>query len=148
MRDLLLKIRLSDAEAALYEGRNAMVVPVSDDEANELRRGVAGVMEFLTFQQTCIAEVLEAIEGHEAVPTGELTKLLQAMAEPGPAVLRWQRLTGYLLVRAAFVGGDASDPKDETVGGGTPEQERKRSEDAARDGLAKHLGFKPKGPMQ
>ena len=32
-RDLILRVAMSEAEAAMYEGRDAMVVPLSEQEA-------------------------------------------------------------------------------------------------------------------
>ena len=47
MRDLILKVRLTDEEAARYEGRDAMVIPVSDEDVAELGLSIIGVHELL-----------------------------------------------------------------------------------------------------
>jgi hypothetical protein len=103
MRDLILKVSMSDEEAALYEGRDAMVVLLSEAEVAALRGNVIGVHEFLIFNLKCLStlqQVLESTGDRE----GQIAKTLQNLLEPARVAADLQDNVRELLGRAIFVG--------------------------------------------
>lgn len=97
MSKLTLDVTVSAEDEALYEGRHAMVVPLSDDETAELRASIIGVHEFLT----SLGEVKVAEEA-----TGELADFVRRMVAVAGAGAQQQARVRELIGRAAFARGD------------------------------------------
>ena len=53
-RVLILRASMTEAEAAMFNGRDATVVPLSDAETSSLRGSVIGVDDFLTLNLKCL----------------------------------------------------------------------------------------------
>lgn len=87
MRDLILRVRLTDEEAARYEGANAMVVPLTNPEAAELQLSIVGLHEFLD-------QVVASLPSNGEDPFVVLAR------EAAERMARVRELIG----RAAFVG--------------------------------------------
>ena len=77
-RDLIIKISLDEAEQALFRGRMALVVPVSEDEGIQLATDMIALHEDLARLSTEVEAVIGTTEHHgdglgEATITGLLT---------------------------------------------------------------------------
>ena len=104
MREVLIRLPLSENEAAMFEGRNAMIVPLSDAETGELRDKIVlsheGMMKFAKAVATLV-EVLETKGSAEP----EIRKLLEHWQEPSRLMASNLDRMRELLGRAKFVGG-------------------------------------------
>lgn len=102
-RDLILRVSMSEEEAALYEGRDAMVVPLSERETEILGGNVIGVADFLAFNLKCLSalqQVFESVGDKEAA----IAKTLHMLMEPAKVSVELQSSTREPLGRAVFVG--------------------------------------------
>lgn len=102
-RVLILRASMTEVEAAMFNGRDAMVVPLSDAETSSLRGSVIGVVDFLTFNLKCLStlqQVLESTGDKEAA----IAKTLHMLIEPARAAVRLQDTARALLGRAVFIG--------------------------------------------
>lgn len=102
-RDLILRVALSETEAAMYKGRDAMVVPLSEQETAVLHGNVIGVHDFLTFNLKCLSTLQQVLES-----TGDkeeaIAKTLHQLMESARVSVGLQAATRELLGRAVFVG--------------------------------------------
>ncbi len=104
-RVLILRAATSDSEAAMFKGRDAMVVPLSEAETSILRGSIIGVSDFLALNLKCLStlqQVLESTGDKEAA----IAKTLQMLLEPARASVRLQGTARELLGRAVFVGAE------------------------------------------
>ena len=104
-RDLILRVAMAEAEVAMYEGRNAMVVPLSDAEVAVLRGNVIGVHDFLAFNLKCLSTLQQVLES-TGDKEGAIAKTLHQLMEAARTSVDLQASTRELLGRAVFVGAD------------------------------------------
>lgn len=105
MREVLIKLQLSEEEAALFEGRTAMIVPLSDKEVVQLREDINGVDRFLQFTQKCLRTLEQVLES-PGERRGQIERTLEQMAGPAGSAGEIHDHTRTLLGRAVFVGPD------------------------------------------
>ena len=103
-RDILIRLPLTEDEAAKFEGRNAMVVPLADTEVGELRDKIILSHDGMTKLAMAIATLAEVLEtkGNSAP---EIRKLLEQWQEPSRLLASNLDRVRELLGRAKFVGG-------------------------------------------
>ncbi len=106
MRDLILKLTLSEEKAAAFEGGNAMVTPLSEAEVEELRRNILSVESYfgpvLSFFLS-MDETAASVEDEEAE---SIRGALAEFAETTRAAAAMHDRSRELLGRAVFVGSD------------------------------------------
>lgn len=105
-REVILKLELSAEEAAQFENRNAMVVPLADAEVHELRRFFIGISDFLRFNAKCLATLGQVVEtrGDAAQQVEEIAKTLRQLIDPARVSAELHDRSRELLGRAVFVG--------------------------------------------
>ncbi|MFN4172145.1 MAG: hypothetical protein ACK4GW_10365 [Pseudorhodobacter sp.] len=103
-RDVLIRLPLTEPEAAKFKGRWAMVVPLSEAEAAELR-------DKINLSQDTICKLAQALSTlHEVLETrgageADIRKTLAMWMEPARATEAMLDRCRELLGRAVFVGG-------------------------------------------
>ena len=103
MRKMMLLMTLSEAEKALWAGRHAMIVPLTDAETAQLGRATIAVHEFLQFNLKCLSTLQQVLES-----TGDkeerIAKTLHMLLEPARVAVELQDQSRELLGRAVFIG--------------------------------------------
>ena len=87
MRDLIIKVSASDEEAARFEGRMAMVVAVSEEEAALLRANIIYVNDFLLRVPLELKTLLALLRKNEAMDpntAANTSPALSARSTPTP----------------------------------------------------------------
>ena len=107
-RDVVIRLSLTEAEAAMFEGRNAMFVPLSDTEAERLWNTVNGVDHFLKSAAKGLAVLKDLLET-TGDKDGRIGHALVGLLGPVRDAIALHDETRQLLGRAVFVGGD--DPE-------------------------------------
>lgn len=103
-RDVLIKLRLSEAEAAIFENRWAMICPLSEAEAAELRailNTTHDTLRKLAQALSTLGVVLETRGSGEP----DLRKVLDMWLDPTRKNEALMGRARELLGRAKFVGG-------------------------------------------
>lgn len=103
-RDVLIRLPLSEAEAAMFEGRWAMVVPLSEAEAGELRailNATHDTLRKLAQALSTLGVVLDTRGSDEP----DVRKLLDLWLDPTRQNEALMGRALELLGRAVFVGG-------------------------------------------
>lgn len=105
-RDVWIKLTLSEEEAAMFEGRTAMVVALSDEELIRLRNWINGVDSFLRFLLKGLRTMRQAIEGKKEAD-GQIARTLDQLREPAKTSAELHDAARQLLGRAVFVSHNA-----------------------------------------
>lgn len=137
-RDILIGLKGTEEEAAQFEGRKVMVVPLDDEEIAILGSNLNGVSDFLQFAIHELEQLALAKGGDDA----EIAEALQRVLEPMRVALGLQNTARELIGRAMFVG-----PRRVTrsLTRSEGEESRRKADEAAREGMFRHLNIKPKG---
>lgn len=67
-RDLILRVAMTLEEAAMYEGRSALVLPLSDAEQEFIRDDLQNLKLFLDYSEKCLETLRRAAEAKSASP--------------------------------------------------------------------------------
>lgn len=115
-RDLIIKIALDEAEQALFRGRMALVVPVSEDEGIQLATDMITLHEDLARLSTEVEAVIGTTEHHgqelsERTITAVLTPWPNQIEELCGRMDRVRQLIG----RGTFVQEGDGKPKRKAV---------------------------------
>jgi hypothetical protein len=102
MRDLIIKLAVSDEEAARFEGRMALVVAVSEEEAAMLRANIIGVHDFLKLVRRRTATLRQILETRGTMEP-DIAKTLAMLIEPAATADELHDRTRECLGRAIFV---------------------------------------------
>lgn len=103
MRDLILNFCITEDKAAMYEGRNAMVVPLSDTETTGLRDYLNGIDAFTRLVAKALSTLDQVIET-KGCDLAEIEKTLARLREPARGAVTLSDQVRKLLGRAIFVG--------------------------------------------
>lgn len=104
-RDILIRIRLPEGQAAMFEGQNAMVVPLSDAEVVELRDKMILSHEGMTKLAGALSTLSTVLETKGSAEP-EIRKLIGLWLEPSRLIAANLERMRELLGRATFVGGE------------------------------------------
>ncbi len=104
MRDVFLKLTMPDEEAAMFEGRWSMVVPLTEAELHELRDLMHNSAQFGVVVREVVATLSQVLEsGGDA--EGHIRKTLAMLLEPSDQIKAVHERMFELLGRAVFVSG-------------------------------------------
>lgn len=103
MVDILITISVDDDEAALFAGRDMVVMPLSNSEAEQFAGALAGIEEMTRSDLARIAQLIETLEadGSAAISAVDVLRLL---VENKRSVLTCIMFVRTMLGRAARVG--------------------------------------------
>lgn len=106
MREIMVVFPLEDGKALIFDGRDLMIVPLSEAERLELGQGLNGVSEFLTFSVKCLATLKQVIETKQdpAAQVAEIAKTLDQLLSPSRTARELHDRCRELIGRAIFVG--------------------------------------------
>jgi hypothetical protein len=102
MRDLTIKFSGTDEEVARFEGRMAMIVAVSEEEAALLRANLNGVHVFLKLVRRGTATLREILETRGSIEP-DVAKTLEMLINPAATADELHDQTRELIGRAIFV---------------------------------------------
>lgn len=103
MRDLIIKAAVSEKEAARFDGRMAMVVPLSDEEAAVLYADVNSVDDFLTRAPLALSTLLGRLRTSHALDP-EAEAMLEALISRATASMEYHDRLRRRIGGAIFVG--------------------------------------------
>ncbi|MDA7427904.1 hypothetical protein PGB28_05500 [Primorskyibacter aestuariivivens] len=102
MRRLQFYLELPEAKAAEFEGRQVMIVALSEAEIARLYQAINGVDDFLRFNLKCLRSLAQIIEGGDE-GEGQIAKTLEQLRKPSEDAATLQDETRGLIGRAVFV---------------------------------------------
>ncbi len=103
MRNVIIRLDLKEEEAAGFEGRTAMIVPLLDKEIVEFRNNINAVDDFLRLIRRQLRTLLEILEEQDDADS-KIAKTLDMMLEPAGHAAELHDHSRRLLARAFFVG--------------------------------------------
>ncbi len=103
MRNVIIRLDMSEEEVAGFEGRTAMIVPLLDKEIEQLRDNINAVDDFLLLARRQLRLLREIMEGARDT-NGKIAKTLDMMLEPAGHAVELHDHSRRLLARAFFVG--------------------------------------------
>ena len=103
MRSVIIRLDMSEEEAAGFEGRTAMIVPLLDKEIEQLRDNINAVDDFLLLVRRQLRTLREILEGQDDAES-KIAKTLDMMLEPAGHAAELHDHSRRLLARAFFVG--------------------------------------------
>jgi hypothetical protein len=109
MRDVWIKLNLTEEEAAHFEGRTAMVVALNDEELVNLRSNIIGISDFLGFTLKGLRTLKQVHENATTTKDKQIAKTLDMLLEPADVAVELHNNTRKLLGRAVFVGPDRKE---------------------------------------
>lgn len=102
-RNVIIRLDMSEEEAAGFEGRTAMIVPLLDKEIEQLRAGINAVDDFLLLVRRQLRTLRKILEGQDDADS-KIAKTLDMMLEPAGHAVELHDHSRRLLARAFFVG--------------------------------------------
>lgn len=105
MRDVIIKLSLDEEEAARFEGRMAMVLAVSEEEAAILRANIIAVHDFLKLVRRGTATLRQILETRSTMEP-DIARTLDMLIEPAATADELHDLTRDCLGRATFIGAE------------------------------------------
>lgn len=108
MRDVWIKLSLTEQEAAHFEGRTAMVVGLNDEELVNLRSNIIGISDFLAFTLKGL-RTLKQVHEKATTKNKQIAKTLDMLLEPAATAVDLHDATREMLGRAVFVGPDRKE---------------------------------------
>jgi hypothetical protein len=109
MRDVWIKLSLTEEEAARFEDRTAMVVALSDEDMVHLRSNIIGISDFLGFTLKGLKTLKQIHENATTTKDKQTAKTLDMLLEPADVAVELHDNTRELLGRAVFVGPDRKE---------------------------------------
>jgi hypothetical protein len=106
MREIMVVFPLDDGKALIFDGRDLMIVPLSEAERLELGQVMNGVSEFLTFSVKCLATLKQVIETKQdpAAQVAEIAKTRDQRLSPSRTACELHERCRERIGRAVFVG--------------------------------------------
>ncbi len=108
MPELQFRINLTEAEAALFEGRMTSITPLSMLEAEELRKAIHFMDDFGKLTQKAFSTLSQVLESH-GDPEAQIRKTLAMLREPAMGNVQAVDRLRILLGRAVFVSVGSQD---------------------------------------
>ncbi len=102
MRDLIIKLSIADEEAQRFEGRMAMVLAVSEEEAAMLRANIITVHDFLKLARRGTATLRQILETRGTMEP-DLARTLDMLIDPAATADELHDRTRECLGQAKFV---------------------------------------------
>ena len=103
-RDVIIRLTLTEEEAAMFEGRWAMVTPLSEEEAVEVRAILNTTQETLRKIGQALSTLMAVLETRQSKEP-DIQKTLQMWIDPTRRNEALMDRARELLGRAKFVGG-------------------------------------------
>ena len=103
-RDLIIKLALDETGQAMFEGRWAMVVPLSEGECGELGKTIIAAHEAFGKLARHLATLEEVLDSRGSAEP-EIRKTLDMWKEPVTGLHSLMDRARQLLGRAYFIGG-------------------------------------------
>lgn len=110
MRDVYLKLTMSDEEAAMFEGRWSMVVPLTEAELHELRDLIHESAKFGAVVRKTVSTLSQVLE-RDGDAEGHIRKTLAMLLEPSDKIKTVHERMFELLGRARFAAGEGNDER-------------------------------------
>lgn len=103
MRELIIKIDISDEQAAYFEGLDMMVTPLSGHDAGQLAVALQALADVVALNRKSLATLMQVLETRGSNEP-DIARTLELMIEPNRLAVEQIEFVRVLLGRSARVG--------------------------------------------